>query len=323
MRRRSVAGLLALATGAVAGLRCRADLRTAQAGLEAPEVGVRRIITDRATVEFTDSGSGPAVLVLHGNGGGWDQGLDWARRRLGEDRRVLAVSRFGYLGSTVPRDASTADQADVLAELLDRLELDRVDVVTLSAGSAAGLQLAIRHPERVRSLVLEAPAVPSPTPKVPPRPVLRALLRAEFPLWLLTRYPPLVAPMVGASWHRLPDEDKRELAAIMATTLPMRLRIDGVLFDSYVAIPEICSGRLDWDAVRAPTLVVTAEDSIVPRPADAAALVDRLADARLLVLATGGHTLLGNVAELRRVYAGFLGAREPVEAGRPAPPPTG
>ena len=313
---------MTVAAGVAAGLRCRADLRAAQARLEAPPVAVRRVTTNRATVEFADSGSGPAVLVLHGNGGGWDQGLDWASRRLGTDRRVLAVSRFGYLGSSVPPAAGTADQADVLAELLDSLGLDRVDVVTLSAGSAAGLQLAVRHPERVRSLVLEAPAVPSPAPTLPPRPVLRALLRGEFPFWLLTRYPPLVAPMVGASWHRLPDDDRHELAAIMSTTLPMAPRIDGVLFDSYVAIPEICAGRLDWDAVRAPTLVVTAENSIVPRPADAAALVDRLPDARLLTLAAGGHTLLGNVAELRRTYADFLGTTEPVEAGT-APPPTG
>ncbi len=129
--------------------------------------------------------------------------------------------------------------------------------------------------------------------------------------------------MVGASWHRLPDEDKRELAAITSTTLPMRPRVDGVLFDSHVAIPEDCAGRLDWGAVRAPTLVITAENSIVPRPADAAALVDRLPDARLLTLAAGGHTLLGNVDELRRVYAEFLDATGPVESGRLAPPSTG
>ena len=310
MRRSSLAALGTIgAAGLGAALACRADLRTAQSRLHATWAPVHRLSTDRATIEYADHGSGPAVLVLHGNGGGWDQGLDWARRRLGEDRRVLAVSRFGYLGSTVPPSATTADQADVLAGLLDSLGIDRIDVVTLSAGSAAGLQFAIRHPARVRSLVLEAPAVPSSAPTVPPAPVLRGLLRAEFLFWLLTRYPPLVAPMVGSSWHRLPDGDKRELAEIMATTLPMRPRVDGVVFDSYVAIPEVCAGRLDWDAVRAPTLVITAENSIVPRPADAAALVDRLPDARLLTLASGGHTLLGNVAELRRVYADFLTPR--------------
>ena len=102
----------------------------------------------------------------------------------------------------------------------------------------------------------------------------------------------------------------------MSTTLPVGPRVDGVLFDSYVAIPEICAGRLDWESVRARTMVITAEDSIVPRPADAAALVARLPDARPVALAGGGHTLLDNVAELRRVYAGFLGDVAP-------PPRTG
>ena len=155
--------VLAAAAAAVlaTGLRCRADLATARARLDTPPVPVRRLTTDRATVEYADAGSGPAVLVLHGNGGGWDQGVDWARRRLGDEYRLLAVSRMGYLGSTLPPGATTATQADLLVELLDSLGIDRADVVTLSAGSAAGLQMAARHPGRVRSLVLEAPVVPS------------------------------------------------------------------------------------------------------------------------------------------------------------------
>lgn len=59
--------------------------------------------------------------------------------------------------------------------------------------------------------------------------------------------------------------------------------------------------RLPWEDVDVPTLVLTAEDSPLPTPAEAAAVVDRLPRGELLVLPHGGHLLLGNVTRLRDV----------------------
>ena len=72
--------------------------------------------------------------------------------------RVLAFadafcSTCSYHGSTLPQDASSAMQADAFVALLDHLDIDKVDVMGISAGTSAAIQLAIRHPDRVEHLV--------------------------------------------------------------------------------------------------------------------------------------------------------------------------
>ncbi|HXV40776.1 MAG TPA: hypothetical protein VD701_07435, partial [Steroidobacteraceae bacterium] len=70
-------------------------------------------------IEYATQGEGPPLLIVHGAGGGFDQGLDGAGdvARLGY--RVIAVSRFGYLRTPLPADASAEAQADAHACLLD------------------------------------------------------------------------------------------------------------------------------------------------------------------------------------------------------------
>ena len=76
---------------------------------------------------------------------------------LARSYRVIRVDTRGHGASQVPPADSRLDKErlmrDVL-ELLDHLELERVHVVGLSAGGYAAQQLAIHHPERVKSLVL-------------------------------------------------------------------------------------------------------------------------------------------------------------------------
>ncbi len=269
----------------------------------------RTVPTPQGTVEYVDlGGPGRPVLVLHGNNGGWDQGVDWARRRLGKGARAIAVSRYGYLGSELPADASTEGQADALARLLDTVGLDRVRVVSLSAGSTAAARLALRHPDRVERLVLESPVLPAkrPTPTLPAF-VLRALLRGERGVWWTTTHPTALAHGSGLGWRALDVESRAELAAISATSLPVAPRRDGMMFDFTVSAPQMLADVLRWEDITCPTLVVTARDSPLPRPADAAAITARLPHGRLLVLPSGGHLLLGNVARMRGELASFLG----------------
>ena len=105
-----------------------------QAILERMSAESQAVQSRHGTVEFTTWGSGPAVLVLHGAGGGYDQGSSIARAFGGEGFRWVAPSRFGYLRSTLPADASTAAQADALADLLDDLGIDRVAILAMSGG---------------------------------------------------------------------------------------------------------------------------------------------------------------------------------------------
>ena len=85
---------------------------------------------------------------------GWAEGLLDAGRTLDASRtRILA---FDYVGACGGIDApiDTADQADAIALLLDALGIDAVDAfVGYSYGALVGLQLAARHPHRLRKLV--------------------------------------------------------------------------------------------------------------------------------------------------------------------------
>ncbi len=54
---------------------------------------------------------GPPLLMVHGSGGGFDQGLDFARTLVPDGYRVIVPSRFGYLRTPLPADASPMAQA--------------------------------------------------------------------------------------------------------------------------------------------------------------------------------------------------------------------
>jgi pimeloyl-ACP methyl ester carboxylesterase len=85
--------------------------------------------TSYGPIEYAEAGNGPPVLVIHGAGGGFDQGLDIGEKLVRNGFRVIAPSRFGYLRTPLPQDASAAAQADAHAALLDALHIERCAVV--------------------------------------------------------------------------------------------------------------------------------------------------------------------------------------------------
>jgi pimeloyl-ACP methyl ester carboxylesterase len=107
------------------------------------------------------SGQGPSVLLLHGLLGTADA---WgaATQRLAADSTVLAPDALGIGGSDrVPGlDVSLTAAADRIVALMDAKDIWQTDIVGTSHGGSVALMLAARHPDRVRSLILHAPANP-------------------------------------------------------------------------------------------------------------------------------------------------------------------
>ncbi|MCK4790965.1 MAG: hypothetical protein KAV87_44940 [Desulfobacteraceae bacterium] len=73
--------------------------------------GSQVIQTNSGPIEYATVGDGYPVLVVHGAGGGYDQGLIVAQFE-GDDFRRIAISRFGYLRTPLPANASPAAMAD-------------------------------------------------------------------------------------------------------------------------------------------------------------------------------------------------------------------
>src|SRR3954453_18917194 len=138
------------------------------------EIGARREAVERGgavaetavgEIEYADTGEGDPVLVIHGAGGGYDQGL-LIGSDVAEGHRLIAPSRFGYLKTPAPDDASPAAQADAHAALLDFLGIKEAIVVAASAGAPSAIELALRFPERVSALILLVPRTYHPTESI-------------------------------------------------------------------------------------------------------------------------------------------------------------
>ena len=100
------------------------------------------------------SGSGRPLILLHG-GVGASEMVEPIRPTLAKDRQAIAVHMQGH-GRTVDidRPLSFEMMADDIAELIERLNIEKADILGYSLGGGVALQTVIRHPDMVRKAVL-------------------------------------------------------------------------------------------------------------------------------------------------------------------------
>lgn len=122
-----------------------------------PEIG-RTILAGAIRTNVHDVGRGRPLLMIHGSGPGVSAWANWRLNMgpLAQGRRVIAPDMVGFGFTERPQGAVYGKDLWVrhLLDLMDALELGQADIVGNSFGGALALALAIRHPERVRRLVL-------------------------------------------------------------------------------------------------------------------------------------------------------------------------
>ena len=313
MRSRSLIGLAALAGSAAAaigiGRAFRHDMRDVSAALAG---GSELVATEFGAVEYGREGIGPTVLVSHGAGGGYDQGLFVGRELLGSAWDVIAPSRFGYLRSESPGRPLPDVQADAYAALLDRLGVERAVVLGISAGAPSAIEMALRHPERVAALILVVPRAYAPGCEVtaehsPPNEMIMRMIErgADFAFWLairLARRTVLRFLGVPAAVDRAADPlERARLTWIMQSILPLSRRVEGIRNDGAAVI-----GAWPLERIGAPTFVVSAEDDLFGTLPAARFTAAHIAGAELMVLPSGGHLLAGRTDEIRARISAFL-----------------
>jgi len=111
-------------------------------------------------IAFLDQGEGEPIVLVHGFASSKDVnwvGTNWITTLTGAGRRVIALDDRGHGQSSKlyePADYHTPLMAEDVRALLDHLQIERADVMGYSMGARISAFLALKHPQRVRSLIL-------------------------------------------------------------------------------------------------------------------------------------------------------------------------
>ena len=277
-----------------------AAARAAQGGVLLP--------TRCGPIEYQEAGAGVPLLVAHGSGGGHDQGMAFAGTLARHGVRVIAMSRFGYLRTPMPADASAAAQADAHVCLLDALGIGRAAVMGGSAGGPSALQMAIRHPDRVSALILLVPLAYKPAAQAdsaPPMPawveaLMMRMIGSDFLFWVALHVArDQVIKLVLATPPELlataSPKERARVNAMLDNILPVSTRAQGLRSDSSVG-KRLAPSPLE--SVHVPTLIVSSRDDGYGTFASAQYTASRIAGAKFVGFDRGGHVWVGHDDEV-------------------------
>ncbi|MBA0126392.1 alpha/beta hydrolase [Haloechinothrix sp. YIM 98757] len=261
------------------------------------------LITARGVRLRSAGAGGSAVLLLHGIGGS-GASFEHQLPALAPAHRALAWDAPGYGGSTDEVPSGMAGYADRIAGILDELSVDRAHLVGVSWGGVIATRVALRHPGRVRSLVLadstrgsggsdEAAARMRQRAEA-----LRTLGAVEF---ARRRGPNLTAP--GAD----PATVER------VVTIMSGLRETG--YAAAVGSMAEIDHTAELAGIAVPTLVVVGEQDRVTGIAESEELARRIPGATLRVLGGGHAANQEHPGRFNAILTGFLAS---VDTGAPA-----
>ena len=306
---------MASALGAALLVKSRFDDDLQRARVHAAQGSVL-LTTACGPIEYQDAGSGVPLLAVHGSGGGHDQGMAFAAGLVPSGIRVIAMSRFGYLRTPMPTDASAAAQADAHVCLLNALGIPKAAVMGGSAGAPSVLQMAVRHPDRVSALVLLVPLTykpPSQADSARPMPpwvevLMMRLLGSDFLFWSALH---LARDQVIRVLLATPPEllqtasppERARVEAMLRNILPVSLRAAGLRSDTQVG-KHLTPSPLE--SIRVPTLVISARDDRYGTYASAQYTASHIAGAKFIGFEQGGHTWVGHDDAVRAAIVELL-----------------
>jgi 3-oxoadipate enol-lactonase len=270
--------------------------------------GFAATLDGRSRLHWETAGDGEPVLLIMGLGltsAAWWRTVPVLARSL----RVITFDNRGVGRSSAFSHAFTTEaMADDAATVLDAVGAERAHVYGISLGGMVAQALALRHPDRVRSLVLGATSPGGPRAARPSAEVAaffrrRLRMAPEEAAW--ASVPINYGPRCRAEhFDRIEEDVARRLAQPFGERA-YRAQL-------FAATWHNCLGALHRIAV--PTLVVHgALDRVIP-VANAHLIAERIAGARLRVLEEAGHLYPTEAPEADRAIARFLAGRREAAA---------
>ena len=225
------------------------------------------------------------------------------------------MSRFGYLRTPLPADASAQAQARAHACLLDALHIRRAAIIGASAGAPSSILFALQYPERVSALVLLVPAayVPRPANEPPLRTppgtefLFNTALRSDFLFWAVSHaaHDTIVRSVLATPPALLKDASQTEQARVeqvLESILPVSPRRRGLMNDATVTSTLT---RYDLEHITAPTLVMSTADDGFGTYDAARYTAEHVPGARFVGFNQGGHLWVGHQEEVMAAIEEF------------------
>lgn len=250
-------------------------------------------------IAWREAGDGDVLLFLHGLGGSrtaWEPQLE----SLSDQWRCVAWDMPGY-GSSSPISPLTFEAiADAVAELLDRLEADAAHLCGLSFGGHHALHTALRHPDRVRSLVLaDSSAVFGSDGTDPDQWRRERTEMIDAGLVLADIAAPVIDSITAPGFDGI--ERDRTIAAFA--------RIPEAGFRAACQLLPTHDVRHRLGEITAPTLVVVGELDEETPPAYSEQLHTGIDNSRLKIIPKAGHISPAEAPEIfNDLVRGFLGS---------------
>ena len=276
----------------IQGIRCRLAVQKGKIRLD--EYGAENIELSYGNMSYVDRGEGDVILSVHGIFGGYDQAYDTCAD-FTSDYRILAPSRFGYLGSDVLGNGTPAEQAEAYAELLDKLGIDQVYVLSTSAGGSAAIRFALDYPDRTKGLILYCSAMP-----LTERPEKYAeyagppeFLCNDYAMFLMS---PLFGPIMGMD------------PSTIYSMMPVSERKAGVVLDAAVTNPDMARNfdSYDIENLQVPVLILHAKDDKLASYDDTVNALTRFPDYTFIAFEDGGHLMAGHEDEVYEAVENFI-----------------
>ncbi len=220
------------------------------------------------------------VLLLHGIGG---RAALWAPSiKALAPRRVIAMDMPGYDG-TRPALNSFEALADAAVARLDAEGAAQADVVGHSLGGMIALEMALRHPRRVRRLVIAAssPAFGSRDPAFRESFLAARQKPLDEGIGMAGVAAALVPAMLG------PAADPTAAPAAMEAMAS----VNEAAYRTTLAVLTGFDRRADLPRVAQPALLIAGEADQTAPPRGMARMADAMPDARIVIIPGAGHLL--------------------------------